>query len=223
VNRRWQHRVDSVERTAGGYRLEGRTPGAGRWSLDAGVVVNCLWEDRLRLDAQLGLAPRRPWVHRLKYRVLGRLRDARPSLPSFTFVLGPFGDIVTWPSGRVYLSWYPSCLRGWCSDLQVPEDWLSPCGGEAAPAVARDVAVATLRELRRITPALGGITVETVDAGIITAWGATDVDDPDSTLHQRHEVGPLAREGWISLDTGKLTTAPLFAKHAAALAIEAGA
>lgn len=162
-------------------------------------------------------------MHRLKYRVLGRLPSALLNLPSFTFVLGPFGDIVTWPSGRVYLSWYPTCLRGWCSELEVPEDWQAPCGGEPESAVVQEVAADTLRELSRITPGLSAITVETVDAGIITAWGATDVDDPDSTLHQRHEVGPWVEDGWISVDTGKLTTAPLFAERAAALAIEAGA
>ena len=223
VERRWRHRIESVERTASGHRLEGRTWEGEAWSLDAAVVINCLWEDRLRLDAQLGLAPHRPWVHRLKYRVLGRLPSALLNLPSFTFVLGPFGDIVTWPSGRVYLSWYPACLRGWCSDLEVPEDWQVPCGGEPESAVVQEVAADTLSELSRITPGLSAITVETVDAGIITAWGATDVDDPESTLHQRHEVGPWVEDGWISVDTGKLTMAPLFAERAAALAIEAGA
>jgi glycine/D-amino acid oxidase-like deaminating enzyme len=223
VERRWHHRIESVDRTASGYRLEGATRSGEAWALEAAVVVNCVWEDRLRLDAQLGLAPRRPWVHRLKYRVLGRLPSALADLPSFTFVLGPFGDIVTWPSGRVYLSWYPACLRGWCSDLKVPEAWQAPCGGETESDVARDVIDSTLGALSRITPGLGAITVETVDAGIITAWGATDVDDPDSTLHQRHEIGPWAHDGWISVDTGKLTTAPLFAERAAALAIEADA
>ena len=65
------------------------------------------------------------------------------------------------------------------------------------------------------------MAIDTVDAGIITAWGATDIDDPGSGLHARHEVGPWAAEGWISVDTGKLTTAPLFAQRAAALAVEA--
>ena len=60
-------------------------------------------------------------------------------------------------------------------------------------------------------------------AGVITAWGATDVDDPASELHERHEVGPRAHDGWITVDTGKLTTAPLFGELAADLAIEAGA
>jgi glycine/D-amino acid oxidase-like deaminating enzyme len=223
MERRFGHRVESVERTANGFRLEGRTADGEAWSIDAAVVVNCLWEDRMRLDAQLGLEPRRPWVHRLKYRLVGRLPAALAGLPSFTFVLGPFGDIVTWPSGRAYLSWYPACLRGWCSELEVPEAWQAPCSGESEPALVREITADALGELGRIVPGLGGIAVDTVDAGIITAWGTTDVDDPQSALHERHDVGPRARDGWISVDTGKLTMAPLFAEQAAALAIEAGA
>ena len=221
VERRWCRRVDEVERTAGGYRLRGRTCAGGPWSMRAAVVVNCLWEDRMRLDAQLGFRPRRAWVHRLKYRLLGRLPAALRELPSFTLVLGPFGDIVTWPSGRAYLSWYPACLRGWSSEVTTPEAWQTACRGEVAPRVARDVAVSALQELDRVVPGLGATAVDTVDAGIITAWGATDIKDPGSGLHERHEVGPWAVEGWVSVDTGKLTTAPLFGERAAALAVEA--
>jgi hypothetical protein len=175
----------------------------------------------MRLDAQLGLAPSRGWVHRLKYRLLGRLPGTLTDLPSVTLVLGPFGDVVTWPSGRVYLSWYPACLRGWTSELAVPESWQAPCNGEVEPRAAHEIAVHALSELDRIVPGLGATTIDTVDAGIITAWGETDIDDPASGFHQRHDVGPSARDGWISVDTGKLTTAPLFAERAAILASEA--
>ena len=223
VERLFGHRVEHAVRTAGGFRLDGRTAAGDSWSLDAGVVVNCLWENRLGVDAQLGLTPARPWVHRLKFRLLGRLPDELSGLPSFTFVLGPFGDIVTWPWGRVYLSWYPACLRGWCSELLVPEAWDAPCRGDVDPQVAEEIAAAALQELERIVPGVSAVTIDTVDAGVITAWGATDVDDPASELHERHEVGPRAHDGWITVDTGKLTTAPLFGDLAAELAIEAGA
>ena len=103
----------------------------------------------------------------------------------------------------------------------MPESWQDPCNGKVAPRAAQDVTARALCEFDRIVPGLGATTIDTVDAGIITAWGATDIDDPNSGLHQRHEVGPWARDGWISVDTGKLTTAPLFAQRAAALAIEA--
>lgn len=222
VDMRLRHRVETVDRTAGGaYRIEGRDGNGERWSLDADVVVNCLWHGRMRLDAQLGLAPNRKWVHRLKYRLLGTLPAPLAALPSFTFVLGPFGDIVTWPTGRVYLSWYPACMQGWSNDLDVPPSWAEPCAGRVGAAAARDLTGEVLAALDAIVPGLRGVTVDTVDAGVITAWGASDVDDPVSELHERHDVGPVATDGWISVDTGKLTTAPMFAEQAVALAVEA--
>ena len=62
-------------------------------------------------------------------------------------------------------------------------------------------------------PPLTGFKIQTVDAGIIAAWGATDIDDPRSALHERHEIGVHDHDGWFSVDTGKLTTAPLFAQQ----------
>ncbi len=54
-----------------------------------------------------------------------------------------------------------------------------------------------------------------VKGGVIFAWGETDIDDPDSGLHERHAIGTRSSEGYHSIDTGKLTMAPLFAQVAA--------
>ena len=53
-----------------------------------------------------------------------------------------------------------------------------------------------------------------VDAGVIFAWGATDISDRDSELHRR-DAGVESIDGYHSVNTGKLTTAPLFALDAA--------
>jgi glycine/D-amino acid oxidase-like deaminating enzyme len=221
VESRFAHRVESAEARAGGYRISGRRTDGTPWSLDAPVVVNCLWEDRIRLDAQVGLEPARPWVHRLKYRLVGKIPPALTGLPSYTFVLGPFGDVVTWPSGRMYLSWYPTCMVGWSDDQQLPASWAGPRAGRVEPEVHDGILDGTLDALDRLLPGLAATDVDTLDACIITAWGATDVDDPESELHQRHDIGPHAHDGWISVDTGKFTTAPLYAQRAAAIAAEA--
>ena len=46
---------------------------------------------------------------------------------------------------------------------------------------------------------------------MVCALGDTDIDDLDSRLHQRWEIGVTARDGYFSIDTGKLTCAPSFA------------
>jgi hypothetical protein len=54
-----------------------------------------------------------------------------------------------------------------------------------------------------------------VVGGIVFAQGAGDIDDPTSVLHERHRIGPRSYGRYHSVDTGKLTTAPLFAHRLA--------
>jgi glycerol-3-phosphate dehydrogenase len=212
IETRYQHTVRDARRTRGGFAVDGTRSDGSAWRAAAPIVVNCLWENRFALDAQLGIAAEHPWVLRLKYRVLGELPAELYELPSMTFVLGRFGDIVVNPGQPTYLSWYPSCLAGW-ETAAPPAEWSAPCSGHdpgpAAAARARD-AVAGLTDM---LPALAGFKIQTVDAGIIAAWGTTDIDDPNSALHERHEIGVHQHDGWFSIDTGKLTTAPLFAQQ----------
>jgi hypothetical protein len=58
--------------------------------------------------------------------------------------------------------------------------------------------------------------------GMIFAWGRTDIDDPGSGLHERHAVGPHTFGNYHSVDTGKLTVAPLFARALAERILEIG-
>lgn len=200
--------VEEVERTAHGFRVAGARDG-DRWSLDADVVVNCLWADRLRVDAQLDLRPAAPWVLRRKYRLLVELPDELVDLPSTTFVLGPFGDVVTWPGRRgAYVSWYPTCLRGWSEATTSPAAWQT-----AQPEEEADVVATTLQAVGQLLPGIERSTVRAVDAGAIFAWGSTDIDEPDSGLHTRAAIGPEVVDGYVSVNTGKLTAAPLFAEQ----------
>ena len=49
--------------------------------------------------------------------------------------------------------------------------------------------------------------------GVIVARGSTDINDSSSRLHQRYEMGPISVGSYISVYTGKFTTAPLIAKE----------
>jgi hypothetical protein len=100
--------------------LSNGNDGPSRDSFDH--VVNALWDGRLALDETLGFRAGRPWLHRLKYGVSFRLPpDVRPP-PSATFVLGPFGEVVTYGNGIIYLTWYPECLQAISTDV-TPPDW----------------------------------------------------------------------------------------------------
>jgi hypothetical protein len=205
-------RIDSISALSSGYRLEGRGPYRERWTRDAEVVVNCLWDGRLALDDQLGLSQKHPWVYRLKHRVIGKLPPGF-RVPSMTIVLGPFGDVVTRRNDRsVYLSWYPTCMRGWSSELIPPAEWGVACRGELDVAAQAEIAQATIDGFNRVIPGITRITSVWADGGIIFARGTSDIDDRGSELHRRDGIGITSRDGYHSIDTGKLTSAPLFAQ-----------
>lgn len=207
----WGREVVAVDRTPTGFVVHHRATvddrnASGRLHADA--VVNCLWDGRLAVDATLGIRPSRRWVHRLRRSVIARPAAAgdRP-VPSLTVVLGPFGDVVAYPGGDVYLSWYPTCLAGWSADLRPPVGW--DRGADAA--VDAELASGVIAALSRYAPGLGSHEARVTQQGVIVAFGDTDIDDPASGLHTRDGVGVHGHDGYVSVDTGKLTTAPLFA------------
>ena len=177
-------------------------------------MVNCLWDGRLAIDRQMGAPPERPWVHRLKYRVVGALPPRLSGLPALTLTLGPYGDIV--PMGDAsYLSWYPSCRRGWSSDLNAPREWDDACNGIVDRKVEGSLPGEVFGALDRVVPGICESRATAVDAGIIFSWGETDIDRIDSGFHERFAIGVQGGDGYYSIDTGKFTCAPLFASQLA--------
>ena len=178
-------------------------------------VVNALWDGRLAIDATAGRRPGRPWLHRLKYGVSFRLPDGAEVPPSVTFVSGPFGEVVSYGGGLTYLTWYPACMRA-ISSATMPPDW--PTYPEEP--LRSDIIGGTLRALAAIVPSLrgldpSGLPEAVVKGGAIVAWGASDIYDPASELHRRHEIGVTSHGRYHSVDPGKLTLAPHFAERLA--------
>ena len=173
-------------------------------------VVNALWDGRLAVDRTMGLEQPRPWLYRVKHYLRVRAPTVAASLPSTTVVLGPFGDVVTYPNGSLYLSWYPAGMRGSSSELSPPA-WPLVLDRRASLEMQDGI----LDGLRGIVPSIARLTKDTIEhcqvhAGIIFAWGHTDITDPSSRLHQRCAIGPQSLGRYHTVDTGKLTMAPLF-------------
>ncbi|MFN2387527.1 MAG: FAD-dependent oxidoreductase [Thermoanaerobaculia bacterium] len=206
--------VRAITEGPDGFRVEGDGV-EGTWCLRARQVVNATWERRLALDRQLGLHPPRDLLHRLKFRVIARLPPELHEAPSVSMVLGRYGDVVIRSNGTAFLSWYPAGLRGWSNDIEPPADWDFFCRGEIDPERARGIAADTLAGIDAWFPGVSRGKPLIVDAGAIVAIGRSDVDDVASALHDRSRVGVTSRDGYHSVNPGKLTTAPLFALQAA--------
>jgi len=208
------HVARTLTEESDGFRVEG--DGAlGTWCVQTRQLVNATWERRLVLDQQLGIPPPRDLLHRLKFRVVARLPADLRGAPSVSMVLGRYGDIVIRPDGTAYLSWYPAGLRGWSHEVEPPAAWDAACRGEVAPALAREIGSEMLAGIDAWFPGIARCEPLIVDAGVIVAIGRSDVDDASSALHDRSSIGVTSRGGYHSLNTGKLTTAPLFAVETA--------
>jgi hypothetical protein len=208
------HTAHTVSEHEDGFCVEGEGT-EGAWSIRAHQVVNATWERRLELDQQLGIPPPEHLLHRLKFRVIGRIPSELRAAPSVSMVLGRYGDVVIRSDGTAYLSWYPAGLSGWSHDVEPPRDWDAACRGEVSPSQALEIASKIRAGIADWWPAMAQFEPLLVDAGAIVALGRSDVDDAGSGLHDRSRIGVSSRGGYHSIDPGKLTTAPLFAVEAA--------
>jgi glycine/D-amino acid oxidase-like deaminating enzyme len=179
------------------------------------AVINALWANRMLVDARHGAVPVQRWMNRFKVGVHAVSDPETAGLPTVTFMLGPYGDTVQYPSGRFYFTWYPSAMFGW-SDHAEYIDWERRLAGIDKSAVAEEM----IGGLSSFIPACKSQLKSAgkdwiVDGGPIFAWGESDIDDVHSRLHQRHEIGIHQDGKYLSIDTGKYTCGPLFALEAA--------
>jgi hypothetical protein len=170
-------------------------------------VANTLWHGRLEIDSTYGMIPERSWIYRYKMGAwINRPMDST-AIPSVTFVLGPFGDIVNLGRRGLYFSWYPAGMIGTSQEVK-PPDW-----GRQIP-VSKHLAIlrASYTAMRSLCPALqfAEYSDDTVEAagGVIFAWGVTDIDHHRSRLHTRHEIGIRSDGNYHTVNTGKYTMVP---------------
>src|SRR5271165_54480 len=170
-------------------------------------VANTLWHGRLEIDSTYGLAPERTWIYRYKIGGWINLPMDPAAIPSLTFVLGPFGDMVNLGPRGLYFSWYPAGMIGTSHEVKPPA-WGLELSESKRHSILRD----SFQAARNLCPALH--SVEYSDAvvapaeGVIFAWGATDIDHQSSRLHTRHEIGIHSDGNYHTVNTGKYTMVP---------------
>ena len=208
------HVITAKDRPGGGFDVVFKAEGQHRAGPFA-AVINALWANRPAIDQRYGLPPRGRWIIRRKLGVNLLCDHAPDALASVTIMLGPFGDVVVYRSGRVYLSWYPACMIGTTTGTE-ETDWNAILRGVELNVVRRN----TIEALARICPTVGkletiGCGDTVVNGGSIFALGQTDIDDPGSQLHERLDAGVEGRGAYLSVDTSKYTLAPVMAEYIA--------
>lgn len=201
-------------------------------------VANCLWDDRLRVDATAGIRDHGPWMLRYKVTVKISVPTAVPNnIPSATGILGTFGDVVNYNNGSYYISWYPLCKIAQTMEEDgrklhgmVHKGTLSRCIKKmmsSYPSISHFVAAIAHRkfikdnilEMAAYIPSMHALLNTEkrceLGGGVIMARGETDINDPMSYLHRRSAIGPVAYGSYVTIDTGKYCTAPLFAMETA--------
>ena len=211
IETRTEAEVTAITRDDAGWII---TSGAEGLRERFSVVINASWEQRLRLDAQVGLQPPRRVLHRFQRGLHLRNAALADSTPNVTFVIGEYGDTVAC-GDRVYLSWYPAGFVK--SDSALAPD---PAPVHISPAMANCIRQDTIAALGRYLPGYATALAPhagafEVQGGYISAWGTSGISDPHSELHNRAEIGVTSLPGFHSINTGKYTTAPLYGEEAA--------
>lgn len=192
----------------------------GRWRVmgDAGldepfdVVVNALWDGRLAIDRTAGVEPSPGWSHRYRRCIFART-DRDVATKSAVISVGPFGDIKNYNGRDFYISWYSVGLVAESGDISLPEP-------AALDAAEEQRFIAEVRaNITRLLPGTERIfeAAETlkVRGGFVFAQERGALDDPMSSIHRRDRFGIHRNGNYISVDTGKYSTAPWLAEQVA--------
>lgn len=200
-------RIEPVNGLASDDRWEVHTTRGREGPFDC--VVNALWQGRLAIDAGVGLPLPADWSHRYRLALFLRTRTD-VDVPSALVAVGPFGDMKNYNDRDFYLSWYPSGLQ--YESRELDPEWRMPEGDDFRRALVERT-FAGLSELLKGAEALRP-HAETiaVAGGWVYASASGSLADPHASIHTRRDFGLLHKGNYISVDTGKYSTAPWLAK-----------
>lgn len=203
-----------VERKGRGFIVLASTKGSQELKLQANIVVNCLWNNRIVFDKHLGITTLKNPLYRFKYGILGKVAT---TVPNCTIVSGAFGNVSPRLDGRhAYISWHPECMRAISTDGTTPPAWENAFEKNNIRDVESPWVKNTINSLKDFVPGLATFKPYKVLPGIICSAGTTDIQDKDSQVHRRAaHMGIYSFDGYFSVDTGKFASAPLFAKKLA--------
>lgn len=202
-------RVEEVARTSNGFSVECINKNNDRQQFYSDILVNCLWESRIRFDRMIGMITEETKSIRLKFGLLLRTDEFLQDIDSVTMIHGPYGSLVVMPnSSMAFCSWYPASMRGIMDYGPLPEAWEQVCDGVVDKELTEKLLEENYSGFKKYFPHLKRLNLVRVTAGVILADGNKDIDKQDSGFHARIEYPIKELDGYYSISTSKFTSAP---------------
>jgi glycine/D-amino acid oxidase-like deaminating enzyme len=178
------------------------------------LVINALWDGRLAIDRTAGIEPAPGWSHRYRLCIFARTtRDV--TTRSALVAVGPFGDVKNYNGRDFYISWYPVGLRAESGEISLPEP--PPLDAMAEQRFIADVRAGVVRLMPGVEQVFEAAETLKVRGGFVFAQERGSLSDPGSSIHRRDRFGIQRAGNYISVDTGKYSTAPWLAEQVADL------
>jgi len=139
------------------------------------------------------------------------VRTSQPiAVPSSLIAVGAYGDIKNYNGRDFYLSWYPAGMLVEGKEIQHP----APPGLDDARrnAIAGNTFEALSAVLRGVSRIRDHAQEVSVQGGWVYAQAEGSLEDPQSSLHKRDQLGVKWFGTYASVDTGKYSVAPFLAK-----------
>lgn len=151
--------------------------------------------------------------YRVKANVrLPNLLPIHGDIPSVSIMNGPFGDFVRYgPNDQVYFAWHPlnSDFISHNATL-VREKYERHAMSDFPPGYEDKMIEGHRRAFEELFPGYNSSFFDeaVVGTGYVVANGLVDIHDAKSQLHTRKDPPNVVQDGYVSVKTQKLTSAP---------------
>jgi hypothetical protein len=175
------------------------------------ILINCLWNNRIAIDKKLGHETVKDPMYRFKFGILGKIAD---KIPNCSIISGAFGNVSPRLDGTfAYASWHPECMRDLNLGGVTPISWEDSFKDSNLKNIEQKWIEKSINKLTEFFPSMKSFKPTRLLPGIICSSGKTDIDDVKSEVHNRStSAGIYSFGNYHSIDTGKFTSAPFFAK-----------
>ncbi len=183
----------------------------------ANHVLNASWASRRKLDVSiarhLGLDELESATYRLRYISTVNLTGELATLPSLITVHGPFFSFTNCRDGTGMMMYEPVSTAN--SVNTIPKEWMPAISGNLPQSEQAHLAKLISDGISQFMPPLKDVETINIAAGIVYHAGdCADIYDPKSVVHHRLGTGVKAiADNWLSIDSGKLSWIPKYARQ----------